>query len=79
MVGLKHIVCTCVAEHISRQSLLSDDGSVSLQEFKDFFADGVLSEAELEALYSKIDANQSGSIDVNELCGSMSTTPRMFR
>lgn len=39
--------------------LSADDGSLSLEEFQTFFADGVLSSKELEELFRQIDTHKT--------------------
>ncbi|XP_045237489.1 N-terminal EF-hand calcium-binding protein 2 isoform X2 [Macaca fascicularis] len=47
---------------------LADDGKLSLEEFQLFFADGVLSEKELEDLFHTIDSDNTNHVDTKELC-----------
>ncbi|KAH0500601.1 N-terminal EF-hand calcium-binding protein 2 [Microtus ochrogaster] len=44
------------------------DGKLSLEEFQLFFADGVLSEKELEDLFHTIDSDNTNHVDTKELC-----------
>ena len=53
----------------------ADDGCLSIQEFRDYFADGVMSTAQLNELFADIDTDKSGNIDTTELAGT-STCPR---
>nr|XP_011765649.1 N-terminal EF-hand calcium-binding protein 2 isoform X5 [Macaca nemestrina] len=46
----------------------ADDGKLSLEEFQLFFADGVLSEKELEDLFHTIDSDNTNHVDTKELC-----------
>lgn len=54
---------------------LVDDGSLTLDEFSDFFCDGVLSTAQLEALFKAVDADSSESITTEELSCTHSDSP----
>ena len=49
--------------------LSTDDNCLSLDEFKSFFGDGILTMEELEELFHKIDTHNTGNIDIGELCG----------
>lgn len=44
-----------------------DDGQISLEHFKTFFADGVISDDELEKLFHEIDTHNTNVIDTGEL------------
>ncbi|NWT78252.1 NECA1 protein, partial [Lanius ludovicianus] len=45
----------------------SDDGKLSFDEFKAYFADGVLSGEELHELFHTIDTHSTGNLDMEEL------------
>ncbi|NWI81787.1 NECA1 protein, partial [Dryoscopus gambensis] len=46
----------------------SDDGKLSFDEFKAYFADGVLSGEELHELFHTIDTHNADNLDTEELC-----------
>ncbi|EMP42265.1 N-terminal EF-hand calcium-binding protein 1, partial [Chelonia mydas] len=46
----------------------SDDGKLSFEEFKAYFADGVLSGEELHELFNAIDTHNTDNLDTEELC-----------
>ncbi|NXU35174.1 NECA1 protein, partial [Drymodes brunneopygia] len=46
----------------------SDDGKLSFDEFKAYFADGVLSGEELHELFRTIDTDNTDNLDTEELC-----------
>lgn len=39
--------------------LLSDDGKLSLEEFQSYFTDGILTDDQMQELYSSIDRKQT--------------------
>uniref|UniRef100_A0A8C0KE11 N-terminal EF-hand calcium binding protein 1 n=1 Tax=Canis lupus dingo TaxID=286419 RepID=A0A8C0KE11_CANLU len=45
-----------------------DDGKLSFEEFKAYFADGVLSGEELHELFHTIDTHNTNNLDTEELC-----------
>ncbi|NXD41137.1 NECA3 protein, partial [Copsychus sechellarum] len=49
--------------------LNADDGKLSFEEFKNYFADGILSSEELWELFSGIDRRHSDNVDTEKLCG----------
>ncbi|XP_077983309.1 N-terminal EF-hand calcium-binding protein 1-like [Glandiceps talaboti] len=53
---------------VFRRADKNDDNALSLEEFKSFFADGVLNVEELEKLFHDIDTHNSNNIDTGELC-----------
>jgi len=53
---------------VFRRADKNDDGSLSLEEFQTFFADGVLSSRELEELFRQIDTHKTNNLDTSELC-----------
>ncbi|NXG94208.1 NECA3 protein, partial [Stercorarius parasiticus] len=48
------------------------DGKLSFEEFKNYFADGILSSEELWELFSGIDRRHSDNVDTEKLCGKAS-------
>ncbi|NWS59546.1 NECA3 protein, partial [Chunga burmeisteri] len=46
----------------------ADDGKLSFEEFKNYFADGILSSEELWELFSGIDRRHSDNVDTEKLC-----------
>uniref|UniRef100_A0A8B9MMU6 EF-hand domain-containing protein n=1 Tax=Accipiter nisus TaxID=211598 RepID=A0A8B9MMU6_9AVES len=48
--------------------VVSDDGKLSFDEFKAYFADGVLSGEELHELFHTIDTHNTDNLDTEELC-----------
>ncbi|NWX56205.1 NECA3 protein, partial [Promerops cafer] len=51
----------------------ADDGKLSFEEFKNYFADGILSSEELWELFSGIDRRHSDNVDTEKLCGKSGT------
>ncbi|KFV50586.1 N-terminal EF-hand calcium-binding protein 3, partial [Gavia stellata] len=54
---------------IFRRADKNDDGKLSFEEFKNYFADGILSSEELWELFSGIDRRHSDNVDTEKLCG----------
>eukprot|EP00753_Platysulcus_tardus_P003020 PLAT12180.1.p1 GENE.PLAT12180.1~~PLAT12180.1.p1 ORF type:complete len:243 (-),score=131.63 PLAT12180.1:135-863(-) len=54
-------------EDVFRRADKNDDGVISPEEFATYFADGVMSMEELEALFNEIDADHSGTLSVEEI------------
>ncbi|NWI36038.1 NECA3 protein, partial [Picathartes gymnocephalus] len=52
-----------------------NDGKLSFEEFKNYFADGILSSEELWELFSGIDRCHSDNVDTEKLCGKSGDTP----
>ncbi|NWZ24339.1 NECA3 protein, partial [Asarcornis scutulata] len=52
-----------------------DDGKLSFEEFKNYFADGILSSEELWELFSGIDRRHSDNVDTEKLCGKSADFP----
>uniref|UniRef100_A0A8C6J3Z6 Uncharacterized protein n=1 Tax=Melopsittacus undulatus TaxID=13146 RepID=A0A8C6J3Z6_MELUD len=48
--------------------IVSDDGKLSFDEFKAYFADGILSGEELHELFHTIDTHNNDNLDTEELC-----------
>ncbi|XP_066873309.1 N-terminal EF-hand calcium-binding protein 1 isoform X2 [Kogia breviceps] len=53
---------------ILRRADKNDDGKLSFEEFKAYFADGVLSGEELRELFHSIDIHNTNNLDTEELC-----------
>ncbi|XP_038069249.1 N-terminal EF-hand calcium-binding protein 1-like [Patiria miniata] len=53
---------------VFRRADKDDDNCLSLEDFRSFFADGVLSAKELDALFHEIDTHNTINIDTGELC-----------
>ncbi|NXX80168.1 NECA3 protein, partial [Urocolius indicus] len=53
----------------------ADDGKLSFEEFKNYFADGILSSEELWELFSGIDRRHSDNVDTEKLCGKWGESP----
>nr|XP_014708893.1 N-terminal EF-hand calcium-binding protein 1 isoform X1 [Equus asinus] len=53
---------------ILRRADKNDDGKLSFEEFKAYFADGVLSREELHELFHTIDTHNTNNLDTEELC-----------
>ncbi|NXF28708.1 NECA3 protein, partial [Nyctibius bracteatus] len=52
-----------------------NDGKLSFEEFKNYFADGILSSEELWELFSGIDRHHSDNVDTEKLCGKWGDSP----
>ncbi|XP_073233528.1 N-terminal EF-hand calcium-binding protein 1-like isoform X2 [Porites lutea] len=53
---------------VFRRADKTDDGALSLEEFKAFFSDGILSSEDLEKLFHDIDTHKTNNLDTSELC-----------
>ncbi|XP_067410766.1 N-terminal EF-hand calcium-binding protein 3 [Emydura macquarii macquarii] len=53
---------------IFRRADKNDDGKLSFEEFKNYFADGILSSEELWELFSGIDRRHSDNVETEKLC-----------
>ncbi|XP_061676960.1 N-terminal EF-hand calcium-binding protein 1 [Syngnathoides biaculeatus] len=53
---------------ILRRADKNDDGKLSLDEFKAYFSDGVLTPEELKQLFHAIDTHHTDNVDTDELC-----------
>ncbi|KAF6323536.1 N-terminal EF-hand calcium binding protein 1 [Rhinolophus ferrumequinum] len=53
---------------ILRRADKNDDGKLSFEEFKAYFADGLLSGEELHTLFHTIDTHNTNNLDTEELC-----------
>ncbi|NWX31928.1 NECA3 protein, partial [Notiomystis cincta] len=54
-----------------------NDGKLSFEEFKNYFADGILSSEELWELFSGIDRRHSDNVDTEKLCGKSRGSPAL--
>ncbi|NWW13224.1 NECA3 protein, partial [Oreocharis arfaki] len=54
-----------------------NDGKLSFEEFKNYFADGILSSEELWELFSGIDRCHSDNVDTEKLCGKSGDIPAL--
>ncbi|NWY20755.1 NECA3 protein, partial [Aphelocoma coerulescens] len=54
-----------------------NDGKLSFEEFKNYFADGILSSEELWELFSGIDRRHSDNVDTEKLCGKSGDVPAL--
>ncbi|XP_013412335.1 N-terminal EF-hand calcium-binding protein 1-like [Lingula anatina] len=53
---------------VFRRADKNDDGALSLEEFRAFFADGVITDEELGNLFRDIDTHKTNNLDTGELC-----------
>ncbi|XP_072024669.1 N-terminal EF-hand calcium-binding protein 1-like [Amphiura filiformis] len=53
---------------VFRRADKNDDNCLSMDEFRSFFADGVLENKELDELFHEIDTHNTNNIDTGELC-----------
>ncbi|XP_065270762.1 N-terminal EF-hand calcium-binding protein 3 [Emys orbicularis] len=53
---------------VFRRANKNDDGKLSFEEFKNYFADGILSSEELWELFSGIDRHHSDNLETEKLC-----------
>uniref|UniRef100_A0A8D0HA29 N-terminal EF-hand calcium binding protein 3 n=1 Tax=Sphenodon punctatus TaxID=8508 RepID=A0A8D0HA29_SPHPU len=51
-----------------RRADKNDDGKLSFEEFKNYFADGILSSEELRELFSGVDRHHSDNLETEKLC-----------
>ncbi|KAJ8400579.1 hypothetical protein AAFF_G00393480 [Aldrovandia affinis] len=56
-----------IFKDIFRRADKNDDGKLSFEEFKTYFADGILSTEELKELFYNIDRHQSNNLDTDKL------------
>ncbi|KAG5836143.1 N-terminal EF-hand calcium-binding protein 1 [Anguilla rostrata] len=56
-----------ILQDIFRRADKNDDGKLSFEEFKTYFADGVLSTEELQELFLSIDRHQSNNLETDKL------------
>ncbi|XP_048676235.2 N-terminal EF-hand calcium-binding protein 3 isoform X2 [Caretta caretta] len=57
---------------VFRRADKNDDGKLSFEEFKNYFADGILSSEELWELFSGIDRHHSDNLETEKLCDHFS-------
>ncbi|XP_054763442.2 N-terminal EF-hand calcium-binding protein 1-like [Lytechinus pictus] len=68
-----------VFQDVFRRADKNDDNCLSLDEFKSYFGDGILTAEELEELFNKIDTHNTSNIDVGELCEYFSANLGPFK
>ncbi|XP_023664590.1 N-terminal EF-hand calcium-binding protein 1 isoform X1 [Paramormyrops kingsleyae] len=56
-----------IFQDIFRRADKNDDGKLSFEEFKKYFADGILSTEEMQELFYSIDRHQSNNLDTEKL------------
>lgn len=56
-----------IFQDIFRRADKNDDGKLSLEEFQSYFADGVLTQEQMQELYYTIDRQQTENIDTDKL------------
>ncbi|KAG7478382.1 hypothetical protein MATL_G00079700 [Megalops atlanticus] len=56
-----------IFQDIFRRADKNDDGKLSFEEFKTYFADGILSTEELQELFCSIDRHQTNNLDTDKL------------
>ncbi|XP_018616135.1 N-terminal EF-hand calcium-binding protein 1-like [Scleropages formosus] len=56
-----------IFQDIFRRADKNDDGKLSFEEFKTYFADGILTTEELQELFYSIDRHQSNNLDTEKL------------
>lgn len=64
---------------VFRRADKNDDNALSWDEFRSFFADGVLSEEEIKDLFNEIDTHNTNNIDTGELCSYFSSHMGEFK
>ncbi|XP_028631102.1 N-terminal EF-hand calcium-binding protein 3 isoform X1 [Grammomys surdaster] len=66
-------------QDVFRRADKNDDGKLSFEEFQNYFADGVLSSAELRELFSGIDEHLADNLETEKLCDYFSTHLGVYR
>uniref|UniRef100_A0A8C6G748 N-terminal EF-hand calcium-binding protein 3 n=1 Tax=Mus spicilegus TaxID=10103 RepID=A0A8C6G748_MUSSI len=66
-------------QDVFRRADKNDDGKLSFEEFQNYFADGVLSSAELRELFSGIDDHLTDNLETEKLCDYFSTHLGVYR
>ncbi|XP_046896363.1 N-terminal EF-hand calcium-binding protein 1-like [Hypomesus transpacificus] len=56
-----------IFQDIFRRADKNDDGKLSLEEFQSYFADGILTEGQMQELYFSIDRQQTDNLDTDKL------------
>ncbi|XP_006639453.2 N-terminal EF-hand calcium-binding protein 1 isoform X1 [Lepisosteus oculatus] len=57
-----------IFQDMFRRADKNDDGKLSFEEFKAYFADGILSTEELQELFYSIDRHHTNNLDTEKLC-----------
>ncbi|MEJ1278944.1 hypothetical protein NN561_009869 [Cricetulus griseus] len=66
-------------QDVFRRADKNDDGKLSFEEFQNYFADGVLSSAELRELFSNIDGHLTDNLETEKLCDYFSKHLGVYR
>nr|KAF6330583.1 N-terminal EF-hand calcium binding protein 3 [Myotis myotis] len=66
-------------QDVFRRADKNDDGKLSFEEFRNYFADGVLSPGELRELFSGIDGQSTDNLDTEKLCDYFSEHLGVYR
>ncbi|XP_052582113.1 N-terminal EF-hand calcium-binding protein 3 isoform X1 [Peromyscus californicus insignis] len=66
-------------QDVFRRADKNDDGKLSFEEFQNYFADGVLSSAELRELFSGIDGHLTDNLETEKLCDYFSKHLGVYR
>ncbi|XP_071785006.1 N-terminal EF-hand calcium-binding protein 1-like [Asterias amurensis] len=64
---------------VFRRADKNDDNCLSVDEFRSFFADGVLNTEDLDMLFKEIDTHKTTNIDTGELCSYFSKNLGPYR
>ncbi|XP_006764657.1 PREDICTED: N-terminal EF-hand calcium-binding protein 3 [Myotis davidii] len=66
-------------QDVFRRADKNDDGKLSFEEFRNYFADGVLSPGELRELFSGIDGQSTDNLETEKLCDYFSERLGVYR
>ncbi|XP_006992898.1 N-terminal EF-hand calcium-binding protein 3 isoform X1 [Peromyscus maniculatus bairdii] len=66
-------------QDVFRRADKNDDGKLSFEEFQNYFADGVLSSAELRELFSGVDGHLTDNLETEKLCDYFSKHLGVYR